>query len=95
MCHAQPESGAILLYLAEAVGGVTSLEERAQLMKWVFFANTTLVGPRFCFEICSAIGHTRLALVVYLERAARYIIYDRLSWHACFAGQFMHQKPLR
>ncbi len=38
------ESGAILLYLADKYGGVSSPEERAQWAQWSLFANATL-GP--------------------------------------------------
>ncbi|WP_088243699.1 glutathione S-transferase family protein [Calothrix rhizosoleniae] len=38
------ESGAILLYLADKYGGVSSSEERAQGAQWSLFANATL-GP--------------------------------------------------
>ncbi|AFZ02655.1 glutathione S-transferase family protein [Calothrix sp. PCC 6303] len=42
------ESGAILLYLAEKYDKKsTSLEESAQVMQWVFFANTTLSPALF------------------------------------------------
>lgn len=43
------ESGAIVLYLAEKYGKITSPEERAQLSQWVLFANATL-GPEIFVE---------------------------------------------
>lgn len=44
------ESGAILLYLAEKSGKLPqSLEEKAQITQWVFFANATL-GPGIFVE---------------------------------------------
>jgi glutathione S-transferase len=44
------ESGAILLYLAEKYGQLPqSLEEKAQITQWVFFANATL-GPGIFVE---------------------------------------------
>ncbi len=41
--HTQFESGAILLYLAEIVGGADTAAKRAELAQWVLFANSTLV----------------------------------------------------
>jgi glutathione S-transferase len=38
------ESGAILLYLAQKYGKITSLEQRAEFTQWVLFANATLPG---------------------------------------------------
>lgn len=43
------ESGAILLYLAEKYNQTISLEQRAQFMQWVLFANATL-GPGIFVE---------------------------------------------
>lgn len=43
------ESGAILLYLAEKLGEITTLEERAIAAQWVLFANATL-GPGIFVE---------------------------------------------
>lgn len=43
------ESGAILLYLAEKYGKMTSLEQRAEFIQWVLFANATL-GPGIFVE---------------------------------------------
>ncbi|HIK28661.1 MAG: glutathione S-transferase family protein [Oscillatoriaceae bacterium SKW80] len=44
------ESGAILIYLAEKYGKMpVSLEERATILQWVFFANATL-GPGIFIE---------------------------------------------
>ena len=43
------ESGAILLYLAEKYGKITSLEQRAELAQWMLFANATL-GPGIFVE---------------------------------------------
>ncbi len=40
---AQFESGAMLLYLAETLGGADSPAERAELAKWILFANSTMV----------------------------------------------------
>jgi glutathione S-transferase/alpha,alpha-trehalase len=41
------ESGAILLYLADAYGGASTPQERAQYTKWVVWANSELDG--LCF----------------------------------------------
>lgn len=43
------ESGAILIYLSEKYGNVTSLLERAEIAQWVLFANATL-GPGIFVE---------------------------------------------
>ena len=41
------ESGAILLYLADAYGGASTAQERAQYTKWVVWSNSELDG--LCF----------------------------------------------
>jgi glutathione S-transferase len=41
------ESGAILLYLAEKHGKVSTLDDKAQLAQWVLFANSTLGNGLF------------------------------------------------
>ncbi len=43
------ESGAILLYLADQYGGVTTAEQRAALNQWINYANATL-GPEVFSE---------------------------------------------
>jgi glutathione S-transferase len=43
------ESGAILLYLADKYGGISTPEERAQWAQWTLFANATL-GPGIFVE---------------------------------------------
>lgn len=41
------ESGAILLYLAEKYGGLTTPEQRARANQWILFANSTLTQAIF------------------------------------------------
>lgn len=41
------ESGAILLYLAETLGGADTAAKRAELSKWILFANSTMVRNGF------------------------------------------------
>ncbi len=47
------ESGAILLYLAEKYDRLPeSLEQRAQMIQWVTFANATLIPNLFVPQTC-------------------------------------------
>jgi glutathione S-transferase len=41
------ESGAILLYIAEKYGGLSSAEERATAAQWIFWANATFSPAMF------------------------------------------------
>ena len=41
------ESGAMLMYLAETLGGADTPAKRAELAKWILFANSTMVCARY------------------------------------------------
>jgi glutathione S-transferase len=43
----QFESGALLLYIADKYGNVSTAEARARAAQWVLFANSTLANAVF------------------------------------------------
>lgn len=63
------ESGAILLYLAETCGGADTAAKRAELAKWILFANSTMVRAIYCITQQPRIAHTHTPVHRFVFRA--------------------------
>ena len=89
------ESGAILLYLAEKYGQLPqSLEERAEINQWLFFANATLIPGLFVPENCEREAPRLLKPLNQIFGEQPFLLGDRFSVADVAVGSVLAYIPL-
>ena len=89
------ESGAILLYLAEKYEQLPqSLEERAEINQWLFFANATLIPGLFVPENCEREAPRLLNPLNQIFGEQPFLLGDRFSVADVAVGSVLAYIPL-
>lgn len=92
------ESGAILLYLADKYGGLSTPEERAKFTKWVVFANATLeevcFGHRMSGTQIAAPGSRTMDVLEELLGKSSWLVDDTFSVADVAVGSYLNYVPI-
>lgn len=89
------ESGAILLYLAEKYGGISSdLEQRTILTQWVLFGNSTLSSAILVKENMAREAPGLLSAIDQILAHQPYLLGDRFSVADVAVGSILAYIPI-